>query len=147
MALSPSISTGVKRSVLARNQSVTISSVLVPGNTQTVAPSSSLADLTPEDDFTMKAAPSQKFTDAKARPRLPSRVRDQPVLRSSTSISPDCRAVNRFCVEVVTKRTLPASPSAAAAMARQLSASSPRITPVLSARAKPGMVPEVPHVT
>jgi hypothetical protein len=91
----------------------------VPGSTQIVAPPSCLTDFTPEDVFTMMLVPSQKLIPPNSSPRLLSRVNDQPVLRTSTSISPDCSAVKRFCAVTDTHLTLPASPSTAAAIALQ----------------------------
>jgi hypothetical protein len=53
------------------------------------------------------------------------------------STSPDWSAVKRCWALRGTQRTLLASPSTAAAMARQTSTSSPRHCPWLSAAAKP----------
>ena len=113
------MTTGWKRKLLARNQSATFCSPVVPGNRHTVAPSSSLAVFTPEAARTMKPWPSYKFTPVKLRPCVTSRRKVQVVARANTSTSPDCRAVKRCWVVVATKRTLDASPNTAAANARQ----------------------------
>ncbi len=70
----------------------------------------------------------------------PSRPAVQVVLRTSTSISPDCRAVKRSSAATSTNSTLVASPSTAAAMTRQKSASKPTCSPAASTVAKPGEV-------
>ena len=67
--------------------------------------------------------------------------------RISTSISPDCRMVKRAGVVVGTYRTLVASPSTAAAIARQYATSKPFQAPVLSWKAKPGMPVSTPQAS
>ncbi len=70
-------------------------------------------------------------------PSEASRVSVQVVLRDRMSTSPDCSAVKRCCAFSGTNLTLLPSPSTAAAMALQMSTSSPVQLPWLSASEKP----------
>src|SRR5882672_5229342 len=80
-------------------------------------------------------------------PSEASRVRVQVVLRDRISISPDCRAVNRCCALSGTHFTFLASPNTAAAMARQISTSSPDHSPLDSACEKPASPTFTPQMT
>ena len=75
---------------------------------------------------------------AKFRPSDVSRDSVQVVLRDSTSISPDCRAVKRSFADSGTNFTLVGSLKIAAAMARQKSTSSPVQLPLSSGAENPG---------
>ena len=79
-------------------------------------------------------------------PSAPSRVAVHVVLRTSASISPDCRAVNRSSVATSTISTAVASPSTAAAITRQKSESKPTCSPDGSRVAKPGRSSRVPQL-
>src|ERR1700750_3258269 len=74
----------------------------------------------------------------KLAPSEVSRDRVQVVLRDSTSISPDCSAVNRSLADSGTNLTLVGSLKIAAATARQTSTSSPVQLPLSSGDEKPG---------
>src|SRR5687768_14347859 len=74
-----------------------------------------------------------------------SRVSVQVVLRDRMSISPDCNAVKRCCALSGTHLTLLPSPRIAAAIARQMSTSSPVQLPPESAcenPARPVLTPQ-----
>ena len=75
----------------------------------------------------MKLAPSEVSRDSV-----------QVVLRESTSISPDCSAVKRSLADSGTNLTLVGSLKIAAAIARQISTSSPVQLPLSSGDEKPG---------
>ena len=83
---------------------------------------------------------------AKSSPSDVSRDNVQVVLRDNTSISPDCRAVNRSFAVSGTNLTLVGSLKIAAAMARQKSTSKPIQLPCGSGRPKPASVPFVPQI-
>ena len=68
------------------------------------------------------------------------------VLRISTSISPDCRAVNRASAVSGMKLTALASPSTAAATTRQKSMSNPANSPASSTMPNPGRVSLPPQL-
>src|SRR3954464_12959522 len=74
----------------------------------------------------------------KLTPSEVSRDSVQVVLRDSTSISPDCSAVKRSLADSGTNFTLVASLKTAAAIARQISTSSPVQLPLSSGDEKPG---------
>src|SRR3954463_8091287 len=74
----------------------------------------------------------------KLAPSEVSRDSVQVVLRDSTSISPDCSAVKRSLADSGTNFTLVASLKTAAAIARQISTSSPVQLPLSSGAEKPG---------
>src|SRR6476660_608580 len=74
----------------------------------------------------------------KLAPSEVSRERVQVVLRESTSISPDCSAVKRYLADSGTNLTLVGSLKMAAAIARQMSTSSPVQLPLSSGVEKPG---------
>ncbi len=84
---------------------------------------------------------------ANSNPSEDSRPSVSVVSRDSTSTSPDCSAVNRFCVVSGENFTLLASPNTAAAMAWQVSASMPFMTPWLSGSENPAVSPAVPHTS
>src|SRR5450755_2966596 len=84
---------------------------------------------------------------AKTTPSEASRVSVQVLLRESTSISPACSDAKRCCEFSGTYLTLLASPSVAAATARQKSTSRPVHLPWLSAAEKPGAEVLTPHTT
>src|SRR6266536_3514556 len=81
----------------------------------------------------------------KTMPSDASRVSDHVVLRERTSISPAWSAAKRCCELSGTKRTLPASPSTAAAIARHRSTSIPTHRPWLSVAENPGADVLTPH--
>jgi len=91
----------------------------VPVSTQMVAPLSSLTWATLSAFFTMKAWPVKKLTVTALKPSWVLRVSVSVESRISTSISPDCSTEKRTLVVVPTYLTLSASPSTAAAIARQ----------------------------
>src|SRR5258708_32388666 len=68
-------------------------------------------------------------------------------LRNRTSISPDCKAVNRDCAVSGTYRVLVASPNMAAAVALHRSTSRPVHTPALSGIEKPTSPVLTPQIT
>src|SRR5258708_35720641 len=68
-------------------------------------------------------------------------------LRNRTSISPDCKAVNRDCAVSGTYRVLVASPNMAAAIALHRSTSRPVHTPALSGIEKPTSPVLTPQIT
>src|SRR5690242_21222815 len=76
---------------------------------------------------------------AKLSPSEVSRDSVQVEFRDSTSISPDCRAVNRSLVESGVNFTLVGSLKIADATARQKSTSRPVQLPLSSGLEKPGM--------
>ena len=78
-------------------------------------------------------------------PALASRASVQVLEPSSRSIAPDCNAAKRLSALTSTNLTLVASPSAAAATARQVSGSIPCGTPERLGMAKPGRPEEMPH--
>ena len=80
-------------------------------------------------------------------PSIPSRLAVHVVLRTRTSNSPDCRAVNLASVSTSTNSTLVLSPSTAAAIARQKSASKPSCSPASSRMLNPGKSPRTPQRT
>src|SRR6187402_3432603 len=75
---------------------------------------------------------------AKLTPSEVSRESVQVVLRESTSISPDCSAVKRSLADNGTNLILLGSLKTAAAIARQMSTSSPVQLPLSSGEEKPG---------
>src|SRR5260370_34268856 len=70
----------------------------------------------------------------------------QVLLRDSTSISPDCSAVNRSLASSAMNVTLVGSPKIAAAMPRQRSTSRPVQLPLSSGMPKPGSPGLAPQV-
>ncbi len=119
----------------------------MPCCTQTEASFNSSAELTFKALRTMKPCPSKKLTAAKSIPSEVSRDMVQVVLRDSTSISPDCRAVKRFAAVSGTNLTLVGSLKIAAAMARQKSTSNPTQLPCESGMPKPARVPLAPQIS
>src|SRR4051812_33594828 len=85
------------------------------------------------------------MTPVKLAPSEVSRESVQVVLRDSTSISPDCSAVKRSLADNGANLTLLASLNTAAAIARQISTSSPAQLPLSSGAEKPGKPWLTPH--
>src|SRR5437762_6047612 len=83
----------------------------------------------------------------KFKPSDVSRELVQEVLRASTSISPDCRAVKRSLAVSGANFTFFGSPNIAAASARQKSTSRPAQLPCWSGSAKPAKPGFVPHTS
>src|SRR5580704_1940404 len=82
----------------------------------------------------------------KSSPSEVSRDKVQVVLRTSTSISPDCKAVKRSFAVSGTNLTFLGSLKMAAAMARQKSTSKPVQLPCGSGKPKPASVPLPPQI-
>ena len=114
---------------------------------QIVAPSRSLTDFTLSDLRTMKPVPSYQLIAGNSMPSWTSRWNVMVVTRDSTSISPVCSAVKRCAAVNGVKRTFVASPSTAAAIARQTSTSRPRHCPCSSGVENPAMPVLTPHWT
>ena len=83
----------------------------------------------------------------KSRPSDASRVSVQVVLRDRMSISPDCSAVKRCDALSGTHLIFLSSPRMAAAIALQMSTSSPVQLPWLSAAEKPGRLGLTPQTS
>src|SRR5580704_8052830 len=82
----------------------------------------------------------------KSSPSEVSRDKVQVVLRTNTSISPDCSAVKRSFAVNGTNLTFLGSLKIAAAMARQKSTSKPVQLPCGSGKPKPASVPLPPQI-
>ena len=110
-----------------RRRSANTDSLLVPLSTQMVRPARPLRSLMPEAVGTIRPPPSWNTTGAKliALPPGASRLRVTVVLRESRSTSPLARAAKRSVVVSGRNCNLVASPSTAAATARQTSTSRP----------------------
>src|SRR5262245_12784408 len=122
-------------------------SVVEPGWRQIVAPFRSLTERTFDALRTMNPVPSYQLIAGNSMPSWTSRWKVTVVLRERTSISPDCSAVKRCAVVSGVYRTLRASPSTAAAIARHTSTSMPCHCPLASSAEKPAMPVLTPHRT
>ena len=91
----------------------------VPVCTQMIVPSMSAIESKPESSGTSIPWPSKKVVAVHCRPRAPSREAVHVPLRISTSMSPDCSAVNRVSAVRSVYSTASGSPRTAAATALQ----------------------------
>src|ERR1043166_9575325 len=109
----------VTLSLRSAYQSAAVFSSVEPAATQMVAPSRSFGSLAPDFARTTKVWPSYKLMPWKLTPSEALRENVMVVLRDSRSTWPDWSTGHRCCTEVGVYLTLPASPSTAAATARQ----------------------------